>query len=118
MHRESSLCLQRAPIRRDCRDKNPVADLEVPDEFSYLNNFADRLMTEDHILSITDRPRPNRVYVGGTGSQCNGLADGIYRTTDGRFLFDPAGLADSEHCESFHYNVFLSFFIIYPEIGG
>ena len=51
-------------------------------------------------------------------SQCKGLADSIHRSTYGSFLFNPACLADFEHCESFHYKVFLSFLFIYQEIDG
>ena len=68
-------------------------------------------MTQDHVLSVTDCPRPDGVNVGGAGSQGKGLADSIHRAAGGFFLFDPAGLSDLDHCESFHCRDFLSLFI-------
>lgn len=111
MHGKSTLCLQRVPIWRNRRNKHSIANLEVFNKSSDFYNFTDRLMAQNHVLSVADCPRPNCVYVGGAGSQCKGLADSIHRAAGGCFLFNPAGISDLDHCESFHYKVFLSLFI-------
>ena len=102
VHGIARLCLQRVPVRGDCRNQNTVARLKVLDEGTDLDHFRATLVTEDHVVTVADRTFPKRVNVRSTNRDCQGAADGIHRTTLRTLLFNPAGLSDFEHCVTLH----------------
>ena len=63
VHGISCLCLQRVPVRGDCRYKNAVAGLEIANQLTDFYYFCAALMTKDHIVAITDRALPEGMYI-------------------------------------------------------
>ena len=63
MHGEACLSFKRRPIRRNSRNYDLVAWLEIADQFANFLNNAYRFVAKDHIAAITNRPFPNGMHV-------------------------------------------------------
>ena len=58
VHRITSLCFQRIPVRSDGRHKNPVSRFEIFYELSDFHNLCTALMAQNHVMTVTDGPFP------------------------------------------------------------
>ena len=93
----------RGPVGGDGGDDHLVADLEILDHGSHLDDLTDRLVAEHHVVAFPHATLVDGVDVGGARGQGDRAADRVHRPALRILLLNPPGLTDPEHRVTLHF---------------
>ena len=102
VHGIARLRFERTPVGRDGRDDDAVAALEVAHERADLNDLTHGLVTEDHVVAVADGALPHGMDVRSAGRDGDGAHNGVQRSAQRAFLFNPTRFSDPKHCVTLH----------------
>ena len=102
VHGIARLRFERTPVGRDGRDDDAVSALEVAHERADLNDLTHGLVTEDHVVAVADGALPHGMDVRSAGRDGDGAHNGVQRSAQRAFLFNPTRFSDPKHCVTLH----------------
>ena len=75
---------------------------EVAHERADLNDLTHGLVTEDHVVAVADGALPHGMDVRSAGRDGDGAHNGVQRSAQRAFLFNPTRFSDPKHCVTLH----------------